>query len=732
MRLSWAGNWGRLTGIFVFFVLVSATPGSDSNRFLIKLPTFDAPITVDGYIDEQAWKSAAKVQEFFSFRPVDGQPAEERTAVLMGYDASALYVAFICFDSEPELIRASVTRRDEIFDDDIVILYLDTFNDGGDAYQFAFNPYGIQADGIFIDAVGEDFTPDFIIYSSGRRFKGGFIVEAEIPFKSLRFPHDQEMTWGISVLRRINHKDRDIIWPAISKNSPAFVPQFAKIYGLKAINGGNNIEVLPELTTAQHSVQGASGLEEGQVEADFGLNLKLGLTSNITLDMAWNPDFSQVEADADKVDVNRRFPLFYDEKRPFFLEGNTIFQTPINAVYTRRFVDPQYGIKLTGSAGGFQMGLLSSVDNYYGSEYYLQTNPALYGLADPNEYINRYRDHETYESIVRLRKEIWDYSYLGLLFSDWQQKDQYSRAYGIDGNLYIANEYLLTFQALNSQAQNYFDSEERQDPAFYASLYRGSRNFNFQLYYNDIYPDFELANGFLERQDYREGGVQVWYNFLSADGFFNLISPSIFINRMFNHDGELIESFLSPALQIETAYQTSLSLRYYRQFEEFYGSSFEKNQYALTLSNKTLAWLFIDADIVGGDGIYYSYDPFLGYSHYMNFSLELKPRKDLSFQLRSSNYLFNGWNEGLRYRVSQDIYRLRSTYQISRPLAVRLILEQNNYYRDLDINFLFSYQPTPGTLFFLGYNDYFIRSNRTDFKRVARGLFSKLSYLFRF
>jgi hypothetical protein len=321
---------------------------------------------------------------------------------------------------------------------------------------------------------------------------------------------------------------------------------------------------------------------------------------------------------------------------------------------------------------------------------------------------------------------------MGILFTDKHFKDTHSMTYGIDGNLLIANEFSVSFQALNSNSKDFFADTTRNDPAFYFNLFRGSRTFNFQIYYNDVFPDFEVANGFIERDsDYREGGVHFWYDFRSNDSFTYLVQPSLFINQMYDHAGNKIESYIAPSLSLSAKGQNTLTLAYYRQFEEFLSADFNKNQFLVSLGSKTLSWLFANFSVFWGDGIYYSYDPFPGSNRSITWSTEFKPFKSWATLLSGSNYLFTGEKEGLQTRIVQDIYRIRSVFQYTREVSLRLILEQNNYYKDLDINALAGWHPSPGTVIFLGYNDYIAKNSKRNYMRFARGLFFKFSYLIR-
>ena len=634
---------GLFNLIFCLTIITSNLFAKEDSLFTVTIPRIDESVKIDGFLDDPFWKKAASIKNFYTFHPVDGQPAEEQTAALLGYNQSSLYIAFICFDSTPYNIRSTICKRDEINDDDNIVLYLDTFNSGKEAYMFSFNPYGIQADGVIVDMSPENYTPDFVHYSEGRLFKQGYIVEAEIPFKSLRFPHDKNMVWGISIGRTIQHLEQDNIWPAISRNSTTFISQFGKLYGLKDISSGNNIEILPEFTASRYNERNVETKSfDDTVNYQMGLNLKVGLLSNLTLDLAYNPDFSQVEANPDLIDVNRRFPLYFEEKRPFFLEGTTIFQTPLQAVYTRRMVNPMLAVKMSGNLGnGYELGILGNVDEYYGSQEFLSDKALEFSRADStfndSSLFDTYKNRKSFHTILRLSKEIYNYSKIGIIYTDMLLRDSFSRTYGIDGDLLIANEYSLTFQALQSETKDLL-LNYKNDPAFFVNLYKGSRTFNFQLFYTDIFPDFEMANGFLQRDpDYREFGAQIWYDIRSDDAFIYLARPMIYLTQMYNHDkeehtknGRRIESYIAPSLKLMTRGQISLSGTYYRQFEDYIGYGFNLNQYLIDISSQTLPWLFASASAFWGDGIYYDaprlgQEPFLGNTKTINWGLEFKP-----------------------------------------------------------------------------------------------------------
>jgi hypothetical protein len=708
----------------------------------VTISRFNSSVIIDGYLKEADWKNATRIDQFYSYYPVDGQPADQKTVALLGYNETSLYIAFICFDESPDLIRATICSRDDIFDDDNVTLMIDTFNKGKESYEFAFNPFGIQSDGIYIDMESRDLNPDFIFYSKGHRFKQGYIVEIEIPFKSIRFPSDSDV-WGFSLQRNIKHLDKDYIWPAITLNSTTFVAQFGKLTGIENISVGRNLEILPEFTSIHQGMRDPQTqvFEKNDIDFQGGVNLKYGISSDLIIDITFNPDFSQIEADADKIDVNRRFPLFYDEKRPFFLEGTNIFQTPINAVYTRQIVDPSAGLKLSGKIGDIEVGLLSGIDEYYGSSTFVTDQAGFLPFFSDSGFNSDYKNKNSYHNILRLRKEVWDYSHVGFLFTDKHFGNSFSTTYGLDGKLLIADQYYFTFQVLNSYTKDLFTSGQKSDPAIFASLMMASQMYRFELSYNDVYEDFEVANGFLPyrestRRAYREGALHAYYDFLSEQSFIRVVRPSLYMTQMFNHDGKKIESYFAPAITFESAGSNVLSLSFYRQFEEYLSFNFNKNFYFISFESKTLPWLFFDSNIYFGDAIYYEsvflgINPFLGKFESVTLGADLIPLTNWSTRISFSNYNFEGTAEAVRYMTNQDIYRIRSVYQFSNELSIRLIMEHNNLYDDLDLNALFSYHPSPGTVLFFGYNDYFEKNERRNYRRSSRGIFTKISYLFR-
>src|SRR6266567_4253665 len=343
----------------------------------VKMPKFEKAPVIDGKLDDEIWKSAIVLKDFYQIQPGDNIAPSKPTEVMLGYDPKFLYIAFHCYD-EPSKVRATIAKRDNIFDDDYVGILFDTFNDHRKAYEFDFNPLGVQADGVWTDGQNEDFNPDIVMESKGEVTSDGWTVEVAIPFKSLRYVAGKDKLWGAHFWRRIKRFNNELdMWMPINRDISSWLQQEGHLSGLEGISTERTLELIPSLTLSEtgkrkatlSSAQVAAGmLDPGRmvndpIKFDPGLTGKYTITPNVTLDFALNPDFAQVESDQLVVTANQRFPIFFAEKRPFFLEGIDIFQTQIVAVHTRAIIDPDFAVKLTGKVDRNTFGLLLASDN---------------------------------------------------------------------------------------------------------------------------------------------------------------------------------------------------------------------------------------------------------------------------------------------------------------------------------------------------------------------------------
>src|SRR5437588_3125385 len=453
----------------------------------VKIPRFDKPPVVDGKLDDEVWKQAVKLRDFYQTTPGDNIAPSQPTEVFLGYDSKFLYVAFHCYD-DPSKVRANIAKRDDIFNDDYVGMLLDTFNDHRKAYELDFNPLGIQQDGLWQDPIfNEDFNPDFVMASKGTLTSDGYTVEVAIPFKSLRYEAGKNKLWGVHFYRRIKRINNEFdSWMPIDRADSGWMSQEGHISGLEGISTERTLELIPSLTVSETGkrkgtlspAQINSGLLDlgkfvnEPIKFDPGLTGKYGLTPNITLDFAVNPDFAQVESDQLVVTANQRFPIFFPEKRPFFLEGVDIFNTAIAAVHTRTIIDPDFAVKLTGKIDRNTFGLLVASDNGPGDcspEERLTANPRLIGK---NASVG----------VLRLKHDIGKKdSFIGFLGTYRRFVDQYNELGGFDTRLRVNKVTTFNAQALVTHSRrNFFypDAGQTLDRAENGFIYATDYNMN--------------------------------------------------------------------------------------------------------------------------------------------------------------------------------------------------------------------------------------------------------------
>lgn len=463
----------------------------------IVLPRFDKPPVIDGKLDEEVWKNAAVLKDFYQIQPGDNTEPSKPTTVLIGFDPKFLYVAFRATD-EPDKVRATVAKRDNIFQDDYVGFFLDTFNDKRKAFEVFFNPFGIQGDGILTEGRGEDFSVDLLMESKGIIHETGFDVEIAIPFKSLRFEAGKDKLWGAHFFRRIKRFENELdSWMPFSRSIDSNLSQAGHLTGLEGISVERTIELIPSLTVSQNSrfvgsfpplpATGDPGrIVNEPVGLDLGLTAKFIPSSAVTVDLAVNPDFAQVEADQLVVTANQRFPIFFPEKRPFFLEGIDIFQTPITAVHTRAIVDPDVAVKTTGKVGRNTFGLMVASDNGPGNlsaddRGTLASCLERRALLKPGEICNaeRFLDKNAYIGVLRLKRDVGKENSLGMLATSYNFIDKHNQVLGFDGRFRLDKQTTASFQLLGTTSRNFFF-----DPDDGVNRYRTGNGFGYNVDYN--------------------------------------------------------------------------------------------------------------------------------------------------------------------------------------------------------------------------------------------------------
>ena len=715
---------------------------------------------IDGKLDEPVWSRATRLTGFWQYQPVDGRPAEEDTEVLVWYAPDAIYFGIIAHDRNPAAIRATVADRDNIDNDDYVVLDLDTFHDRRRAFFFGVNPLGVQSDGVRSEGAGQvsslipgstDKNPDFTWDSKGRITGRGYEIEVRIPFRSLRYPGSGPQTWGFNATRVVQRTGYTDTWTDVRRANASFLGQEGAIGGLHDMRHGVTVEAQPFVAaTADGSRSPATGqFAREEVNPDAGLNLRLGFTS-YALDATINPDFSQVESDEGQVTVNERFALFFPEKRPFFLEGIELFGTPQTLVYTRRIVSPKAGAKFTGKFGRLGVAHLTAVDE----------------TGDGDAWFN----------ITRLRRDVGRNSIAGVTFTNRDRGGAHNRVLAGDFR-YVRGLYFAQFQYGRSWTDD--GVATRRAPIWQAEYDRTGRSWGFNYLLRGLGEGFDAQAGFVNRlrSNVVNGHAFNRLTLYGARGallenltvFFGPDRTWLYDDFGFKEGLEGFESF-DATFQLRGGWELNGHLQ--RDFVTFQDTSFARYTTGAaegpaylppddfsglnwTAKVITPTWRQLGAELSYQRGrIPIFQEGASGSVRLLTGRVELRPAPTV--RIAASGTAFQLFRlDGSEFARSL-IPRLQAEYQPSRALFFRAIGEYRSERRaallaagsgaplfiggvaqpaarsnGLRVDLLASFEPTPGTVAFLGYGSSLETDgdfNWSRLERVSDGFFVKLAY----
>lgn len=749
----------------------------------VRIPALPADgVRVDGRLDEPVWNHAALLTGFSMYQPVDSRPAPDSTQVLVWYAPDAIWFGIRAFEPHAG-VRATLSNRDQIANDDNVEIHLDTFDERRRAYVFIVNPLGVQADGMKNEGAGlflpgqhiepgqNDLSPDFIWQSKGRLTDYGYEVEVRVPFKSLRYPAQATEDWGVQVVRNVQHSGYQETWTPVHKASASFIVQEGLLRGMSGMQHGAVVELNPELTTsidgapAAASAGAATGPWQYHASPTLGGNARLGLGSNFVLNGAVKPDFSQVEADALQIAGDARFDVFYPEKRPFFVDGIEQFAVPNTLVYTRRIVHPTGAARLTGKIGRTDVALLSAVDDPATS--YAGGNSPLWNL-------------------VRLKRDFATQSFAGILLGDREDGASFNRYAEADLRHVFGGLYYLELQGVGSATRR--SDTTRTAPMWEAAVDRTGRSFGFHYQITGIDPAFYAASGFVPRTNIVNAQVSNRYTLYGHPGAvfeqYNtfITTTAIWRYRDFFAAKSLLEDKLSmsntftlrggwklgvaPTLATYAfdpaayaGYYVAASGGGYAPFQP--ADRITTFTIGPTVSTPQFQHVTASAGVTTGNDV-----DFFETSRVRRFdtnaSVDWRPTEKLRVGGSYVSSRFTRRSSGAEI-VDVRIPRLKLEYQLARPLFVRFVGQydaqvgtalvdprtgdpiytaSNGVYtpamhqqgNGLRVDWLLSYRPTPGTVFFAGYGSSLTEPDPLRFRALQResdGFFVKGSYLLR-
>jgi hypothetical protein len=721
-------------------------------------PRIDTTIVVDGRLDEPVWSRAAILTGFSLYAPADGRPAPDSTEVRVWYSPDAMYFGIRAY-ADPATVAATLADRDRISSDDNVEIHLDTFHERNRAFVFIVNPLGIQADGTKSEGGGfipgsnvgpgqNDLSADFRWDSRGRVTAWGYEVEVRIPFAALRYSSADTQTWGLQIDRHVQRNGYEETWTPARKASASFIAQSGTLTGLTGMIHGQNVELNPEFTnTTRGAACCAPTLDRWRYSSNpqLGGNVRWAMGSNFVLNGTIKPDFSQVEADATQVAADERFALFYPEKRPFFVEALDQFNVPNQLVYTRTIVQPDAAGKLTGKLGRADVALLSA------------------------------RDQGRLVDIMRLRQAIGEQSQVGLLYSGRTGQGRNNNVVGLDTKLVFGRIYFAQFQAVQSVTSE--SGVTTSGPMWEAVLDATNRAWGFHYNVLGIHPDFRTDNGFLPRVGYVKPNAMNRFTWYGRPGAlaerFNLFLNTNGLWRYddFLHARSLLEDAASANMQLTLRGGWSVGMTPKigsyafdpADYASYAGGFVPSDRIAIgttSFSVSTPQFQKLNASVstnVGNDV------DFLETSRVRRLdytaSLDLRPSDRLRVSTTYQTTSFTRRSDGQRSAFAR-IPRLRVEYQLARPIFVRVVSQYTATRREalidprtgaaielasgpstatatnvLRTDWLFSYRPAPGTVFFAGYGGSMTEEDPLAFQRLRRtsdSFFVKGSYVFQF
>jgi hypothetical protein len=762
----------------------------------VRITKFDKPPVIDGTLDDEAWKTAAVLKDFYQIQPGDNIPPTKPTEVLLGYDEKNWYIAYRAFDEKGD-VRATVCKRDNIWGDDNVGMFIDTFNDKRRAYSLFFNPLGIQADGTISDNGNEDYSLDIVMESKGTLNDDGYTVEIAIPFKSLRYEAGKDKLWGALFFRRIKRFNNELSsWMPLSRDGQSWLAQTGHLTGLEGISTEHTLEIIPSLTLSetgrtaphwfgpgQNPLPGDPGrLLNQPVGFDPGLTVKYGITPTITLDFTANPDFAQVEADAPVVTANQRFPIFYDEKRPFFLEGIDIFQTALRPVHTRTIIDPDVAVKLTGKTGRNTFGLMLASDAGPGSFSADEAADPVYApFVEKNAYVG----------VLRLKRDVGAESNVGMIATTYNFPERHNQLVGFDGRFKLDKLTSLDLQVLGTASRQYFfDPASNGDVyrngngiGYFAILSKFGRHFGYELSGIGRTRDYRARVGFTPRTNTNSNGLFLrWGSDPNPKGKILSWNVNTFMHVDYDFQGRSQSVEAEYHWNVQLPRQVFFSLGYERGYERLFEEEFGAKRGATQMgaffgsdpersSTKNHYYAVIDAaptKVFGGFAAlelrkgHFDYDfgagsrfPRVSPAALADPNAALDPGRGDLLEVNSGIYYqptdalrtsFDYTRSQLRrydtdrFAYVDNIFSSRTTYQFTRFLFARARIDYDTLASQVFGQFLFGWTPNPGTSFYVGYNDdsnyngfnRYTGAHEPGFRRNGRVFFVKMSYLFRY
>src|ERR1051326_795977 len=731
----------------LFFAAAAARADVPPPPAPVEIHRTTAPITVDGDLSDAGWRDAAKIDRFYETSPADNTPPKVNTTAWITYDDKYFYIGVRCDDPNPSKIRAPYVERDAVIgtDDNIAVL-IDTRNDKKTAMELRVNPRGIQADAIYDDTNGsEDFSPDFFYDTAAKIDDRGWSAEYRIPFSTFRYSHADPQTWNIIIWRNYSRDFRYAFQSApLPRGSNCYVCHTHPIVGLTHLPEAGHLVAAPYVTSQRTETPTTLGksLDRSDSKTETGLDVKWTPSATSAVDLTLNPDFSQIESDVPQITVNQRFAVFFPEKRPFFLEGFDLFNTPVQVAYTRTITSPRWGVRDTGRFGKTAYTVLVTDDRGGGSTI---VPSALGSFFAP-------QDFKSLSTIARLRHDLEKQgSFVGMVLTDRESDGGgHNRVIGPDflwrpsETEWINGELLLSDTRTPNRPDLFkgWTGSELKSYAATLSFNRFKTKYDVFSDLRDFGDNFRADLGFVPQVGYREwdggGGV----HFFPEHGPFRNIRPNIFIDYQQDQDGNTIQRFASPGINFFGVKNLQwINFAHIGERQRVAGQLLPQNYAGFIVQiDPSRRFTRINLDIRGGERIDFA-NARVGHGATINLTATLRPIDKTTFDLLGSREWLNEHSERL---YTATIERVRMLYSFSANSLVRVIAQ----YQKVDSNealytfpvdhhsghflgsLLYSYKVNWQTVLFVGYGDDRLVSPDNNLLRADRSVFFKVSYAY--
>jgi hypothetical protein len=740
---------------------------------IASVPAIDQPLKLDDFAGmvprPELRDKLAHVTGFIQQQPADGKPATEATEVWMAYSRSTLYFVFLCHDSHPDQLRTHLARRENVQTDDNVLVLLDPFQDHRTGVMFQVNASGVQADASWNETTGPDYSYDQVWDSEGRVTKEGWMALIAIPFRSLRF-HADHKDWGVVFERILPRNSEQDYWPRVGANVSGVLTQEATLRGIEGVTGSHNFQLNPyALSQNERKLVDLDPtnpyFSSRHLEGTAGGEVKLVLKDSIVLDGTINPDFSDIESDQPQFTVDQRFPVYFPELRPFFLENASYFNTPITLVYTRNIAHPEYGLRMTGKLDRTNLGVFA-IDDRQPGESVAPTDP-LYGK------------HATV-AVGRVSRDIGEGSGLGAIYTDEEFGGGWNRIGGADFTARFDKHWTAHGQMVESSTMGDQDSGTpapySAGPASDVQVFRSGHAFNMFNEYQDVSTGFQTSLGFLQSSNIRSDHLHSNYQWFPKKSVVQSWGLEENQNLAFDHQGDRVyryttldpfwllpRNFVLAPLVGQNSDTVSPAnypgLTAFKNFTENFGGFVVRGA----------PWSQFNLSLVAIRGGNVNYNPLAGQSPFLlnqdlvNLLFTVQPVNQLTID---NTYLLDRDHAtaGGAFVYESQTMRTKVNYQFTRSISARVIAEYDSTLanplntsllrtREVATQALLTWLPHPGTAVYLGYNDDLQNLNRSLCNRLPNGtcdpnnttfpragpllndgrqIFVKASYLFRF